>query len=47
MEFINEAVGSDVPAESFEERVEELAAKLRFVVVGRTVGLTVAVEPLD
>ena len=36
-----------VPAEGFEERVEELAAELGFVVVGRAVGVAVAVEPLD
>jgi hypothetical protein len=35
------------PAEGFEERVEEFAADLGFVVVGRFVGFAVAVEALD
>ena len=36
-----------VPAERLEERVEEFAAELRFVVVRRAVGFAIAVEPLD
>ena len=35
---------ADVPAEAFEERVEEFAADLGFVVVGGAVGFPVAVE---
>jgi len=37
----------NVPAERLEEGVEEFAAELGFIVVGRAVGVAVAVEPLD
>ena len=36
----------DVPPEGIEERIEELPAELRLVVLGGPVGVVVPVEPL-
>src|SRR6266496_5626025 len=37
----------NIPAESFEERVEKLAAGLSFVVVARLVGVAIAVKAIN
>ena len=37
----------NVPAERFEERIEEFAAELRFVVLAGLVGLEVLLEAVD